>query len=79
MFAWLKLNNIIDTKLLIENKAVDKKVLLVPGQAFDPYNKISSYVRLSFSLITDQQLKQGIKRLAQLCQEYHHHLQKEKQ
>jgi hypothetical protein len=53
MFVWFKLLGIDDSKSLIEEKAVDAKVLLVPGTAFSPTGQKSSHVRASFSTATD--------------------------
>jgi tryptophan aminotransferase len=53
MFVWFKLPGIADSKSLIEKKAVDARVIMVFGQAFDPLDRASSYVRASFSLASD--------------------------
>ena len=49
MFVWIKLLGVADTTALIMQKAVEKKVLLVPGSAFFPGNPPTSYVRAAFS------------------------------
>eukprot|EP01098_Paradermamoeba_levis_P006140 TRINITY_DN2548_c0_g1_i2.p1 TRINITY_DN2548_c0_g1~~TRINITY_DN2548_c0_g1_i2.p1 ORF type:complete len:321 (-),score=75.79 TRINITY_DN2548_c0_g1_i2:227-1189(-) len=71
MFVWLKLRNILDSNHLIKTKALDKKVLLVPGVAFSPAgpSKASNYVRASFSLATDQEMEVALSRLALLLRE----------
>jgi kynurenine/2-aminoadipate aminotransferase len=56
MFLWMKLIDVEDSKRLIEEKAREKKVLLVPGQAFHPNNKPGPYVRASFSLETKENM-----------------------
>eukprot|EP00817_Percolomonadidae_sp_ATCC50343_P005932 CAMPEP_0117429946 /NCGR_PEP_ID=MMETSP0758-20121206/9480_1 /TAXON_ID=63605 /ORGANISM="Percolomonas cosmopolitus, Strain AE-1 (ATCC 50343)" /LENGTH=343 /DNA_ID=CAMNT_0005217463 /DNA_START=356 /DNA_END=1384 /DNA_ORIENTATION=+ len=48
MFVWLKLNGFEDTSELIEEKAKDEGVLLVPGRSFDPHDTPSQYVRASY-------------------------------
>lgn len=53
MFVWIKLAGVQDSKALIEEKAREKKVLLMPGQAFVPSSKATSYVRASFSIATE--------------------------
>jgi len=70
MFVWMNLLGITDTKALISEKAVEKKVLLVPGVAFstDP-NTPSSYVRASFSTATEEQMDEALKRLASLVKD----------
>uniref|UniRef100_A0A3Q2R0R1 Kynurenine/alpha-aminoadipate aminotransferase, mitochondrial n=1 Tax=Fundulus heteroclitus TaxID=8078 RepID=A0A3Q2R0R1_FUNHE len=57
MFLWMKLKGIADTQQLIMEKALEKEVLLVPGNAFmingsDP----CPYVRAAFSLSTPEQI-----------------------
>lgn len=64
MFVWMKLKNIPDSRSLIETKARDEKVLLVPGAAFHPLGKVSPYVRACFSIGTEDEIETGIKRLA---------------
>eukprot|EP01105_Mastigella_eilhardi_P007547 TRINITY_DN189_c0_g1_i2.p1 TRINITY_DN189_c0_g1~~TRINITY_DN189_c0_g1_i2.p1 ORF type:complete len:402 (-),score=135.41 TRINITY_DN189_c0_g1_i2:258-1463(-) len=53
MFLWLRLTGVDDTKELIQTRALEKKVLLLPGQLFDPSGKPSPYVRASFSPASD--------------------------
>jgi kynurenine/2-aminoadipate aminotransferase len=68
MFAWIKLNSITDTKELIEQHAVKANVLFVPGQSFDPLDRPSAYVRVSFSLASDADIEEALKRLATLVE-----------
>ncbi|KAM8969719.1 kynurenine/alpha-aminoadipate aminotransferase, mitochondrial isoform 3-T3 [Sarcophilus harrisii] len=70
MFLWIKIKGISDTKQLIMEKALQKEVLLVPGDAFNIDNsKPSSYVRASFSLSSPEQMNQAFQRLAELIKE----------
>ena len=46
-----------------------RQVLLVPGQAFSPENKPSSYVRASFSIASEADMEEGLQRLADLLRE----------
>jgi len=66
MFLWVKLNGVRDSKKLIENEARDANVLLVPGQYFHPDDRISSYVRISYSVESEERCEEAIKRLANL-------------
>jgi kynurenine/2-aminoadipate aminotransferase len=70
MFIWMKLNGVSDTKQFIEQKAREKKILLVPGQAFSPNNKPSPYVRASFSIVSKQDMDIACARLKELLVEY---------
>ncbi|XP_068953104.1 kynurenine/alpha-aminoadipate aminotransferase, mitochondrial isoform X2 [Petaurus breviceps papuanus] len=70
MFLWIKITGVSDTKQLIMEKALQKEVLLVPGDAFNIDNsKPSSYVRASFSLSSPDQMDQAFQRLAELIKE----------
>jgi aspartate/methionine/tyrosine aminotransferase len=42
------------------------QVLLVPGSAFTPCGEQSSYVRAAFSVATDQQMDEAMRRFAAL-------------
>ncbi|KAN0023297.1 hypothetical protein ACTFIU_011467 [Dictyostelium citrinum] len=70
MFIWFKLLGVEDSKALIFKKAVEKKVLLVPGISFstDP-TKPSQFVRACFSTASKEQMDEAIKRFAELLNE----------
>ncbi|XP_004346830.1 aminoadipate aminotransferase [Capsaspora owczarzaki ATCC 30864] len=69
MFVWFKLNGIADTRDLILRQAVQKNVLLVPGNAFVPGGGQSSYVRASYSVATPEQMDTALGRLAALLKD----------
>ncbi|KAJ3316803.1 hypothetical protein HDU76_001541 [Blyttiomyces sp. JEL0837] len=69
MFVWMKLNGTDDSSALVKNKAVEKKVLLVPGFEFFPNPRTTSYVRSSFSTATPQEMDTALQRLADLVRE----------
>lgn len=72
MFVWFYLQGIEDSLDLILNKAVEKKVLLVPGIEFFCHpqeNGPSAFVRASFSNVSDQDMDLGLERLASLLRE----------
>lgn len=70
MFLWIKIKGVSDTQELIMKKALEKEVLLVPGNAFNINSSSpSSYVRASFSLSSPNQIDQGFQRLAELIKE----------
>jgi len=70
MFLWIKLNGVKDTKELIQKKAVEKKVILLPGTAFTVDNSPSSYIRCSYSLATETEMDIGLQRLAEILHEH---------
>eukprot|EP01080_Neovahlkampfia_damariscottae_P003600 gene3600-6335_t len=69
MFLWIKLENVEDSKFLIENGARDKLILLVPGQSFHPLNKPGPYVRAAFSIESSENFELGLKRFSELLKE----------
>jgi len=62
MFAWLKLNHINDTDVLIATHAIKKKVLLLPGSSFSPNGQPSGFVRASYSTASESQMEEAILR-----------------
>eukprot|EP01062_Namystynia_karyoxenos_P036806 TRINITY_DN26803_c0_g1_i1.p1 TRINITY_DN26803_c0_g1~~TRINITY_DN26803_c0_g1_i1.p1 ORF type:complete len:422 (+),score=115.23 TRINITY_DN26803_c0_g1_i1:89-1354(+) len=67
MFAWLKLLGCSDTLDLIERRAKEEKVLLVPGEVFYPLGGPSDRARASYSTATDDQMDQALQRLGKIC------------
>nr|XP_061810834.1 kynurenine/alpha-aminoadipate aminotransferase, mitochondrial-like [Nerophis lumbriciformis] len=70
MFLWLELTGIRDTRQLIVEKALEKEVLLVPGDVFlINSDEPCPYVRAAFSLATPEQIDEAFRRLANLIRE----------
>ena len=76
MFLWLRLklppaktSELGDSFALINEKARGKGILAVPGMSFLPDKGVSCYVRTSFSLIPEEQVKEGFLRLRSVVEE----------
>ncbi|KDN46146.1 PLP-dependent transferase [Tilletiaria anomala UBC 951] len=78
MFLWLKLklppstkdgSNEGSAKELVEGRARAKGFLAVPGVGFLPGVKSSPYVRTSFSVVPEDQIEEGFKRLRESIEE----------
>ena len=77
MFCWLKLLGINDSLSLVKEKAVDAKVLFVPGGEFMPENHrvplgappVYPFVRASFSTATEEDMDEALRRLAEVVRE----------
>ncbi|XP_069349476.1 kynurenine/alpha-aminoadipate aminotransferase, mitochondrial isoform X2 [Eulemur rufifrons] len=70
MFLWIKIKGISDVKQLIEEKAIKKEVLVLPGNAFYVDSSVPrAYMRLSFSSASPEQMDVAFKILAQLIKE----------
>ncbi len=69
LFIWCDLGHGLDT-LALSKKAVDKKVVYVPGNTFmvDMDKKCSS-LRLNYSTMSDEKITEGIKRLGSVFSE----------
>jgi kynurenine/2-aminoadipate aminotransferase len=73
MFAWMRLRGIEDSNALIVSEAREKKVLLVPGQAFSPDNKTkSNAVRATYSLASESEMDEALRRFAEILNSKKH-------
>jgi 2-aminoadipate transaminase len=63
-FSWLTLPGVDSTEL--GRRAVEQSVGIVPGSLFFPDGRGADSVRLSFSLVDEAQIDEGIERLAAL-------------
>ena len=70
MFCWLELIGVEDADLFIKEKAKNAKVLLVPGQSFDPLDRISSYARAAYSTASVEDMDVALERLGRLLREH---------
>jgi len=71
MFVWFKLLGVTDSWPLIKEKAVDKKVLFVPGQSFSvPDTEPSQYVRAAYSTASFEDMDEALRRFAELLREH---------
>lgn len=70
LFIWCRLPDNVDMLEFVK-KAVDKKVAVVPGNAFlmNDTDK-SHYIRLNFSTPTDEGIVKGVKLLGEVAKEY---------
>jgi 2-aminoadipate transaminase len=68
LFLWVKLPKKMDTNELF-SKAVENKVAYVIGSAFHCNGKGQNTMRLNFSYPSEEQIEEGIKRLAKMVRE----------
>jgi 2-aminoadipate transaminase len=62
LFVWTELPSSIDTRELLLD-AIQEKVAFVPGQGFHPDLSGSNTMRLNFSNVPPDQLREGVRRL----------------
>lgn len=68
MFVWVELPEHINTRVLFE-EAVEKGVAFVAGGSFYPAGDVESSMRLNYSMMTEDNIRKGIKILGQLLKE----------
>ncbi|EHB06837.1 Kynurenine/alpha-aminoadipate aminotransferase, mitochondrial [Heterocephalus glaber] len=70
MFLWIKIKGISNSRQLIEEEAIKKEVLLVPGSAFYKDSSANSpYFRACFSMVSAEEMDVAFQRLAQIIKE----------
>ena len=67
LFVWAELERHIDTRELLLD-AIQDKVAFVPGQGFHPDRSGTNTMRLNFSNVPPDQLREGIRRLGHAIQ-----------
>lgn len=66
MFVWVWLPEGMDGAALLERAIAEERVAFVPGQPFFAEIPAANAIRLSYSLPTDDQIEDGVARLASL-------------
>ncbi len=71
MFLWIEFENDTDTRKLLEY-AMQEQVAFVPGEAFFAIaeNKPKNFARFNFTNASEEEIKDGIKRLARAYERY---------
>ena len=67
LFVWAELPRHVDTRELLLD-AVQERVAFVPGQGFHPDNSGTNTMRLNFSNVPPDQLREGVRRLGHAIQ-----------
>jgi 2-aminoadipate transaminase len=62
LFVWAELPPHVDARELLLD-AIQDKVAFVPGQGFHPDNTGTNTMRLNFSNVPPEQLREGVRRL----------------
>ncbi|MCC9197239.1 PLP-dependent aminotransferase family protein [Arthrobacter sp. zg-Y820] len=62
-FVWLSLPEGVDTYPLLY-EAIDAGVVFIPGAAFTPSDEPSNKLRLAFSAVSEEDIREGVRRLA---------------
>jgi 2-aminoadipate transaminase len=62
-FVWVTLPDGVDTYPLLYD-AIDAGVVFIPGAAFSPSDEPSNQLRLAFSAVPEEAIREGVRRLA---------------
>ncbi|MBN2564467.1 MAG: PLP-dependent aminotransferase family protein [Candidatus Eisenbacteria bacterium] len=66
MFIWFVLPQSCDARRMIDEQCEDLKVLLVPGGAFSTRGELSNCMRASFSMVSPEQIREGMRRFGEM-------------
>lgn len=66
MFIWFILPKKCNAQNMIDKYTNKLKVLLVPGGAFSTQNSLKNCMRASFSLVTPEEIREGIRRFGEM-------------
>ncbi len=66
MFIWFVLPDACDARRMVEEHCEDLKVLLVPGGAFSTRGELSNCMRASFSMVTPDEVREGMRRFGEM-------------
>lgn len=69
MFVWIKLLGVEDSSILVRTKCAEAKVLAIPGEACVVDGKPSPFIRCAFSIASDEDINEALRRLASLLKE----------
>jgi len=67
MFIWFELPQSYNAQRMIDEDGLDLGVLMVPGPAFSATGGLSNCLRASFSMVSPEQIEEGMKRFAEMC------------
>ncbi len=71
IFLWLDLPEGMDSQPFSSRLVAEKKVAVVPGSAFLPdETKKTNGIRLNYSMPTEEQIEDGIRKIAEFLKEY---------
>jgi 2-aminoadipate transaminase len=68
MFIWFELPAACDARRMVDEHCEDLKVLLVPGGAFSTTGALRNCMRASFSMVTPEQIREGMRRFGEMVE-----------
>lgn len=66
MFIWFELPKQCNARRMVDEQCEELKVLLVPGDAFSSQNGCKNFMRASFSMVSPEQIDEGMRRFSEM-------------
>jgi 2-aminoadipate transaminase len=66
MFVWFTLPEGCDARRMIDEQSEKLKVLLVPGDAFSTTGGLRNAMRASFSMVSPDEIREGMRRFGEM-------------
>jgi DNA-binding transcriptional MocR family regulator len=66
MFIWFQLPERFDADRMVETDGLTLEILMVPGSAFSTTNALKNCMRASYSMVSRDQIDEGMQRFAQM-------------
>jgi len=68
MFIWFEMPGNFDAGRMVETDGMELGVILIPGSSFSTSDGLKNYMRASFSMITPEQVEEGMLRFAAMIE-----------
>ncbi len=68
MFIWFEMPAGFDAERMMETDGMELGILLIPGSGFSTTDGLKNYMRASFSMITPEQVEEGMIRFAKMIE-----------
>lgn len=69
MFLWLELPEGLDSDAILDD-AVAAGIAYIPGESFFSFDGVKNTIRMNFTMVKDQQIRDGIKTLGEVFAKY---------
>ena len=69
MFLWLKLPEGLDSDKILDD-AVANGLAYIPGESFFSHEGVKNTVRINFTMVHDEQIREGIKKLGEVFRKH---------
>lgn len=71
MFLWLELPEGLDTDRILDD-AVEAGIAYIPGESFFSFDGVKNTIRMNFTMVKDEQIREGIKTLGEVFKKHIH-------